>query len=112
MNVITTDINAAQAADLSQLAYAIIVDVRRRATFEHANTMLPNAIWRDPERVDEWAGELKKGQAVIVYCVHGHEVSQKVAATLQLCGINARYLRGGIEDWQASGNAVVTKAIA
>jgi hypothetical protein len=36
--------------------------------------------------------------------VHGHEVSQNVAAALREAGINARYLEGGLEEgWRGHG---------
>jgi carboxylate-amine ligase len=40
---------------------------------------------------------------VLVYCVHGHAVSRGVLLQLRAAGIDARFLRGGIEGWQASG---------
>jgi rhodanese-related sulfurtransferase len=47
---------------------------------------------------------LRAASAVVVYCVHGHEVSQGVAAVLQQRGIAARYLEGGIEEgWRTVG---------
>src|SRR5205814_10684183 len=40
----------------------------------------------------------------VVYCVHGHEVSQNAARALAQSGIPARYLEGGIEEgWKAKG---------
>ena len=33
------------------------------------------AVWRDPEHVDRWIVELNWNRPVVVYCVHGHEVS-------------------------------------
>jgi hypothetical protein len=44
--------------------------------------------------VDTWKHTLPRGSDVVVYCVHGHEVSQGVAKAL-----GARYLEGGIEHW-------------
>jgi hypothetical protein len=37
---------------------------------------------------------------VVVYCVHGHEVSQTAAASLANAGIDAAYLAGGIARWR------------
>jgi superoxide dismutase, Fe-Mn family len=103
------DETIAKVADPGRLPHARVIDVRRAAAFEQATTMLPNATWRDPERVNEWAGEFGSGQEVIVYCVHGHEVSQNTALALQARGVNARFLAGGIDEWQKAGNAVVPK---
>jgi Fe-Mn family superoxide dismutase len=46
---------------------------------------------------------------VIVYCVHGHEVGRATALRLRAAGLNARFLRGGIEGWQAAGRALEPK---
>jgi hypothetical protein len=45
-----------------------------------------------------------------VYCVHGHEVSQDAAASLNAAGFDARYLQGGIAGWRAHGGATVSCA--
>lgn len=76
--------------------------VRRRSAFEAAPDMIAGAVWRDPERVDEWAGEFA-GSDVVVYCVHGHEVGRSTAARLREAGVNARFLAGGIEAWKMAG---------
>jgi hypothetical protein len=45
-------------------------------------------------------GALPRARSVVVYCMHGHEVSQAVAKALGEHGIAARYLEGGIEAWK------------
>ena len=45
-------------------------------------------------------------EAVVVYCVHGHEVSQGVCQTLRDDGYQVRFLEGGIESWTESGGPV------
>jgi superoxide dismutase, Fe-Mn family len=84
------------------------VDVRRKGAFDAAPDMIEGAVWRDPERLDEWAGEMA-GAEVVVYCVYGHEVGQSTAARLRDAGIDARFLVGGIEDWKAAGRPVQPK---
>jgi thiosulfate sulfurtransferase len=64
----------------------VLLDVRRRPVFEVADSTIPGAVWRDPEEVGVWSNELFKGTTTVVYCVHGHGVSQKVAAQLQELG--------------------------
>jgi len=85
---------------------ALMIDVRRRNDFEAATEMIQGALRRDPERVAEWAGELPRASRVIVYCVHGGEVSQGVAHALLDSGLAARYLQGGIEGWKGAGGAL------
>ena len=97
------------AADDAPIDQPIVLDVRRAGVFEQASAMLPGAVWRDPARVGEWAGELPADREVIVYCVFGHEVSRNAVLQLRAAGVNARYLAGGIDAWQKSGQSVQAK---
>src|SRR6267142_2580143 len=81
---------------------AIVIDVRRQPAFAGASEMIAGALRRNPEEVNAWAKSLPRASSVAVYCVHGHEVSQGVAAALAENGIAARYLEGGIEAWKAA----------
>src|SRR5712691_2201177 len=90
---------------------SLIIDVRREQVFRAATDMIAGALWRDPERVAEWAGELPRASRVVAYCVHGHEVSQGVAVALAGRSLSAQYLQGGIEEgWKAAGGALDRKA--
>jgi hypothetical protein len=52
--------------------------------------------------VGVWAATLPAASNVVVYCVHGHEVSRNTAAALAAAGLEARYLEGGLEEgWKA-----------
>jgi hypothetical protein len=64
--------------------------VRKNPAFLAAPDMIRGALRRDPEKL----GALPRADDVVVYCVHGHEVSQGAAKAL-----GARYLEGGIEHW-------------
>ena len=83
-----------------------VLDVRRRPAFEAEPRLIPGAVWREPEQVEIWADALNRNRSVVVYCVHGHEVSQGVAHHLRAHGLDAAWLEGGIEAWQASGGPV------
>ncbi|MBN9369445.1 Fe-Mn family superoxide dismutase [Hydrogenophaga sp.] len=98
-------------ADPAELAGTTLLDVRRAGVFEQAGTMLPEARWRDPGAVAQWAGELPRDQFVTVYCVYGHEVSRATALRLRAAGVNARFLRGGIAAWTEAGQPVAQKAV-
>jgi rhodanese-related sulfurtransferase len=88
----------------------LLVDVRRTPAFRSAPDMAAGALRRDPATVASWAKELPRAGSVVVYCVHGHEVSQNAAQTLRDMGIAARYLEGGLEEgWKAGGGAVSRK---
>ena len=88
----------------------LLIDVRRPPAFRAAPDMAAGALRRDPASVASWAKALPRAASVVVYCVHGHEVSQGVAKSLRDCGISARYLDGGLEEgWRASGGELVAK---
>lgn len=80
-----------------------LLDVRRAPVFDEAAEMLPGASWRDPAGVAAWAGALDRRHPVVVYCVHGHAVSQSAAQALRDRGFDARYLEGGFEAWRDAG---------
>jgi rhodanese-related sulfurtransferase len=77
----------------------ILLDVRRTASFDADETQIVGALRRDPERVAAWQREIEPNRSVAVYCVHGHEVSQRVAAALRARDVEAVYLEGGIAGW-------------
>ena len=80
----------------------IVIDVRRQPAFLAARDMIGGALRRDPEHVSAWAKSLPAASSVVVYCVHGHEVSQNAAAALASAGIRASFLEGGLEEgWKA-----------
>ena len=77
-----------------------VVDVRRSADFAKASELILSAIHLDPDDVAQWQKEFS-GRQMVVYCVHGHQVSESVAAALRAAGIVALYLEGGIAGWMA-----------
>jgi Fe-Mn family superoxide dismutase len=105
-DVVASDAQAC-SADLPSIASGAaqvrILDVRRPAAFTAAAEVIAGAQWCDPAQVDRWGTELDASQPVVVYCVHGHDVSRSTALALRARGINARYLAGGIEAWRAAG---------
>jgi rhodanese-related sulfurtransferase len=97
------------AAQLGTPSAPQIIDVRKLPAYAASTHTLPGALWHDPFAVDDWSIHLAPGTSVVVYCVHGHEVSQGVVAALRTKGLQARYLQGGIEHWQTLGMPVVAK---
>jgi rhodanese-related sulfurtransferase len=87
-----------------------LVDVRRRPAFDADPNVIPGAIRRDPESVADWLADLEPWRAVVVYCVHGHNVSQNTAIFLRQAGLPAGHLDGGLEAWRTHGGAVATYA--
>jgi rhodanese-related sulfurtransferase len=87
---------------LGNAAAPLIIDVRREPAFDADEHMIAGAIRRTPDNVAQWRSILPEGRPVVVYCVHGHEVSQGVASALRNQGVDARYLEGGIAAWNES----------
>lgn len=88
-----------------------LIDVRRATAFAEAEDVLPTAVWRDHTAAEVWGADLASDQEIVVYCVHGHQVSQSAAALLRQVGVAARYLDGGIEGYRAAGGPL-TKRVA
>jgi len=88
----------------------LLVDVRRTPAFRAAPDLAAGALRRDPAMVTSWAKELPRAGSVVVYCVHGHEVSQNAAKALRELGMAAQFLDGGLEEgWKAAGGKVMGK---
>ena len=101
---IPRSISAAELArTLGSAQHPLVIDVRREAAFATSGYLVCGSIHRNPEEVAAWRAELPAGKAIVVACVHGHEVGQNAAANLQAAGFDARYLAEGVEGWIAAG---------
>ena len=100
---------AALAEALQRNDAPLIIDVRKNKAFSLANDTLPGALRRDPSQIDSWADTLPAAAAVLVYCVHGHEVSQNIMSALRARSVNAQFLQGGIEAWRELGLPLTLK---
>ena len=100
------------AAGQDDLGKAQVLDVRRAGVFGKAETLIAGASWRDPATVAAWAREMPRDKEIVVYCVYGHEVGRATALRLRAQGANARFLRGGIDAWQAAGRPIDPKGNA
>jgi rhodanese-related sulfurtransferase len=89
---------------LRSSAPPLVIDVRRNERFFEAKDFIRGAVRRDPAKVADWSKTLPSKANVVVYCVHGHEVSQNAAKAL-----GARYLEGGIEAWREMGGDLFSK---
>jgi len=81
----------------------LVVDVRRNPRFQESGYLIKGALRRDPESIEQWKNALPRSP-LVVYCVHGHEVSQNAAKAL-----GARFLEGGIEHWREAGFDLLRK---
>lgn len=80
-----------------------LLDVRKKHDLDADPRMLPGARWKDPGQVAEWCRELPKTSPIVVYCVHGHAVSNSVVDHLRAGGFDACLIEGGIEAWKEAG---------
>jgi Fe-Mn family superoxide dismutase len=83
-----------------------VIDTRPRHYSSRAQDMMEGAVWRDPERVNEWIGELSKTAPVVTFCVYGFHIGCETAVTLRKAGFDARYMAGGHYAWKAAKGPV------
>lgn len=87
----------------------LVIDVRRAPVFAESTEVITGSLYRDPAQLADWAASLPGSTRVVVYCVHGHQVSQGAAQALSARGIRAQFLEGGIAHWIEDGGAVTPK---
>jgi len=80
-----------------------LVDARPRHFVSHTQDIVEGATWRDPERVQDWIGELSKEKPVVVYCAYGFATGCRTAVVLREAGFDARYVTAGHSGWKALG---------
>jgi rhodanese-related sulfurtransferase len=88
---------------LGSASAPIIVDVRHTPAFAADDRMIVGALRCPTDDIAAWHHNRENNCLVVVYCVHGHEVSQAAAETLRSMGIDGRYLTGGIAAWVEQG---------
>jgi rhodanese-related sulfurtransferase len=91
------------------LAGKHLIDVRRAADRDASNEQIPGALWHDPEKIGDWSAALPGNKEIVLYCVRGGSVSNSVADTLRFQGLDAGFIEGGIEGWNAAGAEVAEK---
>ncbi len=90
---------------LSDATPPALVDVRKPPARQASGLMIAGSVRCLHDQMDHWGPKMTG--AVVVYCVHGHEVSQGVCAALRAIGVDAAYLDGGIEGWRLAGLPVM-----
>ena len=80
----------------------LVLDVRRGPAFESDPRLIPGALRPDGDAA-RFAERHAGPRPIVVYCVHGHEVSRNAALAISRAGREASFLEGGIEAWIASG---------
>ncbi len=105
-SISNTQLNVA----LSSKDKPIIFDVRKKPAFDQDPDTLPSAQWQIHDDVQSWSHDLPYKTLIVVYCAHGHEISQNAARVLRDMGFDACYLEGGIDWWKQAGLPVVKGA--
>ena len=85
-----------------------IIDTRPRFYVSRTQDIMDGAQWRDPERVQQWAGELSKTDPVVTFCAYGFHVGCQTATALRDAGFDATYMKGGHSAWKAIGGPIKT----
>ena len=83
-----------------------LLDVRRAQALAASGVQIAGAQWKNPALWLDWKDDIQHDLPIVVYCAHGHEISQGLTATLQAMGANVCHLEGGISEWLAQGQAV------
>ena len=83
-----------------------LLDVRRAEARAKEPVAIPGAIWRDPAALDDWISDLNAGRQIVLYCVHGEEISNAVVDALRAKSLRARFVTGGLDAWQAIGGTI------
>jgi len=83
-----------------------VIDARPRHFVSRTQDIMEGTLWRDPDRVQEWAGDLSKSDPVVVFCVYGFHVGCKTAIALRDLGFDAKFMKGGHSAWRAIGGPI------
>jgi Fe-Mn family superoxide dismutase len=82
------------------------IDARPKHYVSRTQDIIEGATWRDPERLQEWIGELSKADPVVVFCAYGFHVGCRAAVALREAGFDAKYMKGGHSGWKATGGPI------
>ena len=110
MDTVITGISVSRLLQQCGTANApFLIDVRRAQSFVPEKRMIAGATWRDPAAVGDWIKFMPRHRDIVLYCVHGHEISKNTCAALRAAGLNAYFLEGGIGAWTAAGGPTFAK---
>jgi Fe-Mn family superoxide dismutase len=86
-----------------------VIDARPRHYLSRQGDIMVGATWRDPDRVQDWVGELSKSDPVVTFCAYGFHVGCKTAIALREAGFDAKYMTSGHSGWKAIGGPTITQ---
>jgi len=98
----TKSMGVAELKQLQVKEEVLILDVRLEEDYTKNPERILGSVYRNPESLPSWIDQIDRSKEVVVYCVAGKWVSQKVAHLLDEAGITVRSLQGGLDAWNAS----------
>ena len=87
----------------------IVVDLRPARDYRAAGETIAGALRREPEAAAGWAQALPRAASVVVYAEQDGGAVRSAAEALQECGLEARWLEGGLRAWAAEQGALDRK---
>ncbi|MEO7402152.1 MAG: rhodanese-like domain-containing protein, partial [Burkholderiales bacterium] len=87
----------------------LVVDVRRAEPYGKDPHTIATSLRVVPEAVAEQARAWPRERPIVVFCVHGHKVSQAACRTLLDAGLQASYLAGGMDGWVVARGPTMRK---
>ncbi len=96
-------VEPAEALRRAAAGEALLVDLRKPAAAAASGVVVAGALRRDPFAFSHDDPLTAEPRPVMVFCVHGHEVSRFACALLLLHGRDATYVRGGFEALRTAG---------
>jgi superoxide dismutase, Fe-Mn family len=91
---------------LASKAPVQVIDVRPRHSLSRQQDIAEGVQWRDPDRLQDWMGDLSKSEPVVVYCAYGFHVGCGTASKLRDAGFDAKFMNSGHSGWKAVGAPV------
>lgn len=95
------------AEEALQRSRAVLVDLRKPAAREADGQTVEGALIRDPFTFGHDDPLAAEEREIVVFCVHGHEVSRFGCALLLVHGRNAHFVEGGYEALKAADAPLV-----
>ena len=89
----------------------LFIDVRRRQALETMPVRIAGAVWREHLNAADWFPKLPQHRPIVVYCAHGHNVSEIAVAELAARVGDAAILEGGIVAWVTAGGPTVSRVV-
>ncbi|MDH3666085.1 MAG: hypothetical protein OEN23_04055 [Paracoccaceae bacterium] len=97
------NLDAGTALARHQSGEAVLIDLRKPEARTASGEALPGALIRDPFALGHDDPLTEDERPLIVFCVHGHEVSQFACALLMLHGRDVHYVEGGFAALKGAG---------